>query len=109
MTRGMIARPAADECCVLSRISLVASWRGWRCVAPAGLFMIVVDQWIKPCSLGGVEAVSHRRGPALEWIAVQRATDREVHQLWDSPSARETVEAYVKKTLRSQPPGSIEH
>jgi enoyl-CoA hydratase len=48
------------------------------------------------------------RGPALEQIAHQRATDRQVHQMWDSPSARQTVEAYVNKTLRAQPPGSVE-
>lgn len=41
------------------------------------------------------------RGPALERIAHQRATDSEVHQMWDSPSARQTVEAYVHKTLRA--------
>lgn len=46
------------------------------------------------------------RGPALEQIAHQRATDRQVHHMWDSPSARQTVEAYVNKTLRAQPPGS---
>jgi enoyl-CoA hydratase len=46
------------------------------------------------------------RGPALERIAHQRATDRDVHQMWDSPSARQTVKAYVNKTLRAKPPAS---
>jgi enoyl-CoA hydratase len=40
------------------------------------------------------------RNPALEQIAQQRATGSEVHRMWDSPSARQTVEAYVNKTLR---------
>jgi enoyl-CoA hydratase len=46
------------------------------------------------------------RAPALERIAQQRATDSDVHRMWDSPAARQTVEAYVAKTLRAQPPGS---
>lgn len=41
------------------------------------------------------------RGPALERISQQRATDAEVHRMWDSPSARHSVEAYVNKTLRA--------
>ena len=43
------------------------------------------------------------RGPVLDRIAQQRATDSEVHRMWDSPSARQTVEAYVNKTLRAEP------
>jgi enoyl-CoA hydratase len=46
------------------------------------------------------------RGPALERIAAQRATDSEVHRMWGSPSARQTIEAYVTKTLRAQPPAT---
>ena len=46
------------------------------------------------------------RGPVLERIAAQRATDSEVHRMWDSPSARQAVEAYVNKTLRAQPPAT---
>ncbi len=46
------------------------------------------------------------RGPALERIAQQRAADTEVHRMWDSPAARQRVEAYVTKTLRTQPPGT---
>jgi enoyl-CoA hydratase len=46
------------------------------------------------------------RGPALERIAQQRATDSEVHRMWGSPSGRQTVEAYVTKTLRAQPPAT---
>jgi enoyl-CoA hydratase len=46
------------------------------------------------------------RGPALERIAHQRPTDSEVHQMWDSPSARQTVKAYVNKTLRAKPPAT---
>jgi len=41
------------------------------------------------------------RGPVLERIAHQRATDNEVHRMWGSPSARQTVETYVNKTLRA--------
>jgi enoyl-CoA hydratase len=44
------------------------------------------------------------RGPVLERIAQQRATDSEIHRMWDSPAARQSVEAYVTKTLRAQPP-----
>jgi enoyl-CoA hydratase len=43
------------------------------------------------------------RGPVLERIAQQRATDSEVHRMWGSPSARQAIEAYVNKTLRAQP------
>ena len=43
------------------------------------------------------------RGPALERIAYQRATDSEVHRMWASPSARQAVGAYVNKTLRAWP------
>lgn len=47
---------------------------------------------------------SQIRGPVLERIAQQRATDGHVHRMWDSPAARQRVEAYVNKTLRAQPP-----
>jgi enoyl-CoA hydratase len=40
------------------------------------------------------------RGPALDRISQERATDDLVHRMWDSPAARETVREYVKKTLR---------
>jgi enoyl-CoA hydratase len=46
------------------------------------------------------------RGPVLERIAQQRATDAEVRRMWGSPSARQAVEAYVTKTLRAQPPAT---
>jgi hypothetical protein len=46
------------------------------------------------------------RGPVLERIAAQRATDSQVHRMWASPSARQAVEAYVNKTLRAQPPAT---
>jgi len=46
------------------------------------------------------------RGPVLERIAAQRATDSQVHRMWSSPSARQAVEAYVNKTLRAQPPAT---
>jgi enoyl-CoA hydratase/carnithine racemase len=49
---------------------------------------------------------SQVRGPVLERIAQQSATDSEVYRMWDSPSARQSVEAYVNKTLRAQPPAS---
>ncbi len=41
------------------------------------------------------------RGPALEHISRQRATDDLVRRMWGSPAARETVKEYVNKTLRS--------
>lgn len=41
------------------------------------------------------------RGLALDRISQERATDDLVRRMWDSPAARETVAAYVKKTLRS--------
>jgi enoyl-CoA hydratase/carnithine racemase len=44
---------------------------------------------------------SQIRGPVLERIAQQRATDGEVRRMWGSPSARQAVEAYVTKTLRA--------
>jgi enoyl-CoA hydratase/carnithine racemase len=43
------------------------------------------------------------RAPALERMAHQRGTDAEVHRMWASPSARQTVEAYVARTLRAAP------
>lgn len=41
------------------------------------------------------------RGPALQRIAAERATDELVHRMWDSPAAREKVQQYVQKTLGS--------
>jgi enoyl-CoA hydratase len=41
------------------------------------------------------------RGPVLDRITQQRATDDLVRRMWDSPAARETVAEYVRKTLRS--------
>jgi enoyl-CoA hydratase len=41
------------------------------------------------------------RGPALDRISQQRATDDLVRQMWASPAARERVGQYVKRTLRS--------
>jgi enoyl-CoA hydratase len=41
------------------------------------------------------------RGPALQRIAAERATDDLVRRMWDSPAAREKVQEYVKKTLGS--------
>jgi enoyl-CoA hydratase len=41
------------------------------------------------------------RGPALDRMSQQRATDDLVHRMWDSPATRETVKKYVKQTLRS--------
>jgi len=41
------------------------------------------------------------RGPALERITQQRASDRDVHRMWDSPSARQAIDAYVRQTLRA--------
>ena len=49
---------------------------------------------------------SQIRAPALERIAQQRPADSDVHRMWDSPAARQMVEAYVTKTLRAQPPGT---
>jgi enoyl-CoA hydratase len=50
------------------------------------------------------EALRHTRaeirGPALDRIAAQRATDDTVRRLWGSPAAREALETYVRKTLR---------
>lgn len=46
------------------------------------------------------------RGPVLDRIAQQRATDSEVHRMWASPSARQTVDAYITKTLRARPPAT---
>ena len=43
---------------------------------------------------------SQIRRPVLDRISRQRATDDLVHQMWDSPAARETVTQYVNKTLR---------
>jgi enoyl-CoA hydratase len=43
------------------------------------------------------------RGPALDRISQERATDNLVHRMWDSPTVRETVEEYVRKTLRPGP------
>jgi enoyl-CoA hydratase len=51
------------------------------------------------------EALRHTRGqirgPVLDRIAAQRATDDEVRRIWGSPTAREALEGYVRKTLRS--------
>jgi enoyl-CoA hydratase len=41
------------------------------------------------------------RGPVLDRITRQRATDDLVRQMWDLPTARETVAEYVRKTLRN--------
>jgi enoyl-CoA hydratase len=50
------------------------------------------------------EALRHTRrqirGPALDRIAAQRATDGAVRRIWASPAAREALETYVRKTLR---------
>jgi len=50
------------------------------------------------------EALRHTRrqvrGPALGRIAQERTTDDLVLRMWDSPTAREKVEEYVKATLR---------
>jgi enoyl-CoA hydratase len=40
------------------------------------------------------------RGPALDRMAQERATDDLVHQMWASPAARERVGEYVRETLR---------
>jgi enoyl-CoA hydratase len=40
------------------------------------------------------------RGPTLDRISQERATDDLVRRMWDSPAARETVQEYVKRTLR---------
>jgi len=44
---------------------------------------------------------SQIRGPVLDRITQERATDDMVRRMWDSPTARETVAEYVRKTLRS--------
>jgi enoyl-CoA hydratase len=41
------------------------------------------------------------RGPALDRIAQEHATDDLVRRMWDSPATREAVGKYVEKTLRS--------
>jgi hypothetical protein len=41
------------------------------------------------------------RGPVLDRIRQERATDDLVHRMWDSPTARETVAEYVRKALRN--------
>ena len=41
------------------------------------------------------------RGPVLDRIRQERATDDLVRRAWDSPAARETVAQYVRKTLRN--------
>ena len=41
------------------------------------------------------------RGPVLDRIRQERATDDLVHRMWDSPAARQTVAEYVRKTLRN--------
>jgi enoyl-CoA hydratase/carnithine racemase len=43
------------------------------------------------------------RGPALDRISRERATDDLVRRMWDSPTARETVGEYVRKMLRPGP------
>ncbi len=39
------------------------------------------------------------RGPALERIVRERASDEQVLRMWDSPAARATVAEYVQQTL----------
>lgn len=51
------------------------------------------------------EALRHTRRqlrrPALDLIERERATDAVVHRMWDSPTARDILGAYVKKTLNA--------
>ena len=65
-----------------------------RAVASAGEFAALPAEPLR-------HTRSQIRGPALDRIAQQRATDGLVRRMWDSPAARETVKEYVKKTLRS--------
>jgi hypothetical protein len=41
------------------------------------------------------------RDPMLDRISQERASDDLMHRMWDSPTARETVAEYVRKTLRN--------
>jgi hypothetical protein len=41
------------------------------------------------------------RGPVLDRVKQERATDDLVLRMWDSPAARETVAKYARKTLRN--------
>jgi enoyl-CoA hydratase len=41
------------------------------------------------------------RGPVLERIRQGRATDELVRRMWGSPTARQTVAEYVRRTLRN--------